>query len=114
MRKGLPLRPWAPWRIHWICCQAVRYPTGVCIHVILSVYFRFNGRTSPRCGAITATLGYLAEKFNAMIVLGMANSRMKNYFDIWMLSRKFTIEADVLKEAMVTANPEQPGSGRLG
>jgi len=49
-----------------------------------------------------------------MIVLGMANSRMKNYFDIWMLSRKFTIEADVLKEAMVTANPEQPGSGRLG
>ncbi len=42
----------------------------------------------------------IAEKFNAMIVLGMANSRMKDYFDIWMLSRNFTIEADVLREAI--------------
>jgi len=30
----------------------------------------------------------------------MANSRMKDYFDIWMLSRNFTIEADVLREAI--------------
>lgn len=42
----------------------------------------------------------IAEKFNAMVVLGMANSRMKDYFDIWMLSRSFTIEADVLREAI--------------
>jgi len=42
----------------------------------------------------------IAEKFNAMIVLGMANSRMKDYFDIWMLSRNFTIDADVLREAI--------------
>jgi hypothetical protein len=42
----------------------------------------------------------IAEKFNAMIVLGMANSRMKDYFYIWMLNRKFTIEADVLREAI--------------
>lgn len=34
----------------------------------------------------------IAEKFNAMVLLGMANSRMKDYFDIWMLSRNFTIE----------------------
>lgn len=42
----------------------------------------------------------IAEKFNAMIVLGMANSRMKDYFDIWMLSRNFTVEAEVLREAI--------------
>ncbi len=42
----------------------------------------------------------IAEKFNAMVVLGMANSRMKDYFDIWMLSRNFTIKADVLREAI--------------
>jgi predicted nucleotidyltransferase component of viral defense system len=42
----------------------------------------------------------IAEKFNAMIVLGMANSRMKDYFDIWMLSRNFTIEANILREAI--------------
>ena len=41
----------------------------------------------------------IAEKFNAMIILGMANSRMKDYFDIWMLSRNFNIEADVLRDA---------------
>lgn len=42
----------------------------------------------------------IAEKFNAMTVLGMANSRLKDYFDIWMLSQSFTIEADILLEAI--------------
>jgi len=42
----------------------------------------------------------IAEKFNAMIELGMANSRMKDYFDIWMLSRNFVIEQQVLSEAI--------------
>jgi hypothetical protein len=42
----------------------------------------------------------IAEKFNAMVVLGMANSRMKDYFDIWMLSRSFSFEADILSEAI--------------
>lgn len=42
----------------------------------------------------------ISEKFNATIVLGMANSRMKDYFDIWMLSQHFTIKASVLREAI--------------
>lgn len=42
----------------------------------------------------------IAEKFNAMVLLGMANSRMKDYFDIWLLSRSFTIEGTVLWEAI--------------
>lgn len=42
----------------------------------------------------------IAEKFNAMVLLGMANSRMKDYFDIWMLSRNFIIEEKVLREAI--------------
>jgi len=42
----------------------------------------------------------IAEKFNAMVLLGMANSRMKDYFDIWMLSQSFTIEGAVLREAI--------------
>lgn len=29
----------------------------------------------------------IAEKFHAMVVLGIANSRMKDFFDIWTLSR---------------------------
>lgn len=42
----------------------------------------------------------IAEKFNAMVLLGMANSRMKDYFDIWMLSRNFSFEEAVLREAI--------------
>ncbi len=42
----------------------------------------------------------IAEKFKAMVVLGMANSRMKDSYDIWMLSRNFTFEVDMLKEAI--------------
>lgn len=42
----------------------------------------------------------IAEKFNAIVLLGMANSRMKDYFDFWMFSRNFTIEGAVLQEAI--------------
>jgi hypothetical protein len=31
----------------------------------------------------------VAEKFQAMVVLGIANSRMKDFFDIWMLASVF-------------------------
>jgi len=31
----------------------------------------------------------IAEKFEAMVKLGMANSRMKDFFDIWILSQGF-------------------------
>ena len=39
-------------------------------------------------------LGYsresaIAEKFEAMVKLGTLNSRMKDFFDIWLLSRQF-------------------------
>ncbi len=42
----------------------------------------------------------IAEKFNAMVVLGMANSRMKDYYDIWMLSQSFTFNSSILGEAI--------------
>lgn len=42
----------------------------------------------------------IAEKYHAMILLGMANSRMKDYFDIWMLSRTLTLNEDNLREAI--------------
>ena len=35
-----------------------------------------------------------------MVLLGMANSRMKDYFNIWMLSQSFVIEGAVLREAI--------------
>jgi hypothetical protein len=31
----------------------------------------------------------VAEKFQAMVMLGIANSRMKDFFDLWTLARRF-------------------------
>ena len=42
----------------------------------------------------------IAEKLEAMVKLGMANSRMKDFYDIWFLSRWFEFESAVLIEAI--------------
>ena len=38
----------------------------------------------------------VAEKFQAMVVLGIANSRMKDFFDIWSLARDFEFDGSSL------------------
>lgn len=43
----------------------------------------------------------IAEKFQAMVALGRANSRMKDFYDIWILSRSFTFGDDRLPRAIV-------------
>ncbi|MBX5086723.1 nucleotidyl transferase AbiEii/AbiGii toxin family protein [Rhizobium lentis] len=42
----------------------------------------------------------IAEKFQAMVVLGRANSRMKDFYDIWILSRSFDFAGDRLARAI--------------
>lgn len=42
----------------------------------------------------------IAEKFQAMVALGRANSRMKDYYDIWILSRSFDFSDDRLSRAV--------------
>jgi len=42
----------------------------------------------------------IAEKCQAMAKLGSLNSRMKDFFDIWLLSRQFDFEAANLREAL--------------
>ncbi|MBK4214697.1 nucleotidyl transferase AbiEii/AbiGii toxin family protein [Paracoccus caeni] len=56
----------------------------------------------------------IAEKFQAMVALGRANSRMKDLYDIWVLSRSFTFD-DRLAWAVaatfarrLTAIPQDP------
>ena len=44
----------------------------------------------------------IAEKFQAMIILGVANSRMKDFLDITILARTFCFEADALWQAIVS------------
>lgn len=42
----------------------------------------------------------IAEKFEAMVKLGHLNSRMKDFYDIWLLSRQFRFELSKLAEAV--------------
>lgn len=42
----------------------------------------------------------IAEKFEAMTKLGMLNSRMKDFFDIWLLSRRFDFDGPELARAI--------------
>jgi predicted nucleotidyltransferase component of viral defense system len=42
----------------------------------------------------------IAEKFQAMVMLGRANSRMKDLYDIWVLSRNFEFKGDKLPRAI--------------
>jgi predicted nucleotidyltransferase component of viral defense system len=57
----------------------------------------------------------IAEKFQAMVVLGRANTRMKDFYDIWILSRSFTFDDAKLPRAIAatfarrgTAIPQNP------
>lgn len=50
-------------------------------------------------------LGYtlesaIAEKYQAMVYLGMVNSRMKDFYDIWFLARGFSFDGERLCQAI--------------
>lgn len=42
----------------------------------------------------------IAEKFQAMVKLGALNSRMKDFYDIWMLSDSFNFKGELLAESI--------------
>ena len=43
----------------------------------------------------------VAEKFEALVKLGTINSRMKDFFDIWLLSRQFDFDGRTLADAFM-------------
>lgn len=42
----------------------------------------------------------VAEKFQAMVVLGIANSRMKDFYDLYILARDFNFDGNTLVQAV--------------
>ena len=42
----------------------------------------------------------VAEKLEAMVKLGLVNSRMKDYYDVWLLSQEFDFEGELLSKAI--------------
>lgn len=56
-----------------------------------------------------------AEKFEAMIRLGMANTRMKDFYDLWTLAQRFAFEGMILSHALAAtfsrrSTPLPPGT----
>lgn len=43
----------------------------------------------------------IAEKFQAMVQLGVANSRMKDFYDIWFILTHMPCDAESIKTAIV-------------
>ena len=57
----------------------------------------------------------VAEKFEAMVKLGMLNTRMKDFFDVWTVSQEFAFDGPMLSKAIKatfetrgTAVPNKP------
>jgi hypothetical protein len=44
----------------------------------------------------------VAEKFEAMVKLGMLNTRMKDFFDVWTVSKEFAFDGPTLSRAIKT------------
>lgn len=42
----------------------------------------------------------IAEKYQALVSLGMANSRMKDFFDLWIIAQEFEFDGSVLSVAI--------------
>lgn len=58
-----------------------------------------EGMKAPRIDAYPPT-SVIAEKFEAMVQLGMQNSRLKDYYDIWMISQYTAFERAQLVQAI--------------
>jgi predicted nucleotidyltransferase component of viral defense system len=41
-----------------------------------------------------------AEKLHAIVALGASNSRMKDFYDLWVMAREFSFDGAVLREAI--------------
>ncbi|MCP5207937.1 MAG: nucleotidyl transferase AbiEii/AbiGii toxin family protein [Hahellaceae bacterium] len=67
--------------------ESVEYP------VILPDFEAPKLRVYPRYTVV-------AEKFHALVTLGIANNRMKDYFDLWVLSEHAEFDGQTLRQAM--------------
>jgi len=55
--------------------------------------------TAPKLKACSKE-SVVAEKFEAIVKLGMANSRMKDFYDLWILAQRFQFETATLAAAI--------------
>jgi predicted nucleotidyltransferase component of viral defense system len=54
---------------------------------------------APRLRAYPVTT-VVAEKFQALVQLGIANSRLKDFYDLWLIAQTFEFDRESLAEAV--------------
>lgn len=57
------------------------------------------GNPQPRIRAYPVET-VVAEKFEALVTLGMANTRMKDFYDLWLIAQRFEFRQSILIEAI--------------
>ena len=92
--------------------------------VPISIDVGFGDATEPQPEELTLTSlldmpaaklrGYaretvIAEKFQAMVALGLTNTRIKDYYDVWLLGQSFEFDEDHLARA-IAATFERRGT----
>ena len=70
----------------------------------------FDDMTAPHF-RVSPRYTVVAEKLEAVISLGMANSRMKDYFDLWVILRDAQLDREILSQA-VAATLNRRGTRR--
>ncbi len=68
-------------------------PEGILYPVILEEFYAPKLRAYPRYTVV-------AEKVEALSSLGIANSRMKDFFDLWILAQHAEFDGETLRQAI--------------
>ena len=66
---------------------------------VLTDYPTILDLPAPRIRGYTRE-SLIAEKFHTMVRRGLVNSRMRDFFDVWILSRQFDFDGEVLAAAV--------------
>jgi len=67
---------------------------------ILDKFLNAHTQRNEAADWLTGMESTIAEKFQAMVKLGVLNSRMKDFCDIWVLSSTFDFKGEILAEAV--------------
>jgi predicted nucleotidyltransferase component of viral defense system len=97
-----------------ICIQFQASLDSACISMQVDVGFGDAVTPAPQLITLPTLLDYpaprlsaypvytvIAEKYHAMVLLGMANSRMKDYFDLVAIARNQALDGAIFHEAIV-------------
>ena len=77
----------------------VSFANQITPHAIAAEYFTLLGMPTFTVRGYPYEMT-IAEKFQAMVVLDMVNDRLKDFYDLWLISRQFEIQGPVLVEAI--------------